>query len=610
MNAQPLNRRTLLHQAALVAAALGIQQFALACAGRPTPTAMTPAASLVPSAEPLTASATASAQPTITATPSATPAPPTAQPTPEPTAAAATFPTPLRWGFDDAGGPAHLEQTSWAAQCISEFGFDTWVMHYMPASTVEFDIAQIRGIDTWCAKQGVQWILNLEDANWVASHTDSKGREWYNRADGRQYFLFPDDILAELGQCSQLRGLMYDEAEHMQNCRHLINSINKPFFFNPDGQRLEGAAEGMATACREVAEHHARFGLHLFTESVFPVMLDNFARAGFTAATKILKENWSPAYYAVALGTALQYGKELWITPDLWGDCGQGGFLNNGYPGHSVEEYHSALLMAYALGADSIYTENLAYDNLNKGLGSLVLAQALKYEVTSYGAVTRAFRKEYVPTHPRMYRWQDVRPRTAIIHQTDGCWGQRASWLPDTLFGNPEWHSSEVTEGWLRVFHLLSRGVIPPDALSWHNTNLCKNRPYQLFCPLDGVIVYDHLVRPERLQGLEVIFLTGIGVSEATLAGVRQAVQAGATCIGRPTLLPEAIRAAAMAGDVADGEGRWVASETFLDSRVRSAVEHVLPAENVLTYRFDDTRVTLRPINGDPNNLKVESTSA
>jgi len=62
----------------------------------------------------------------------------------------------------------------------------------------------------------------------------------------------------------------------------------------------------------------------------------------------------------------------------------------------------------------------------------------------------------------------------------------------------------------LRVFHLLSRGVIPPDALSWHNTNLDIARPYQVFCPLDGVIIYDHRVQPELLQGLEVIFLTGL----------------------------------------------------------------------------------------------------
>jgi hypothetical protein len=509
--------------------------------------------------------------------------------------------SPLRWGFDDDFGPANLELFPWMPELIREFGFDTWNMHYYPAETLAEDVAHIRRVDAWCATQGMQWLADVEYSNGHLQHVDSLGRDWYNRADGRHYFLFPDDLLAELGRCQHLSGLLYDEAEHMQNFRH--GEMNLPHFYNPAGHKLEEAAEGFTAACREIVAHHARFGLRLYTESVFPVMLDCFARAGITPNIKILKENWSPAYYAVALGAARQYGKELWITPDLWG-------LNhwyNNYPGHSVDEYRSALLMAYSLGADCIYTENLAHGWGRHKKGGLIRVTPDGYEVTDYGAVTRAFRQEYVLAHPRIYRWQDVRPRTAIIRQQDGCWGQRKSWIPDTLFGNPEWHSDDVTEGWLRVFHLLSRGVIPPYTLSWHNTNLAQTRPYQLFCPLNGVIVYDHLVRPELLQGLEVIFLTGIGINPETLAGVHQAVRAGATCIGRPELLPEDVRVAAGQGLVSEGQGKWLASETFLDDAVRKAVEPVLPAPDELTYRYGDTRVVLRPINGDPNNLEVET---
>jgi hypothetical protein len=509
--------------------------------------------------------------------------------------------TPLRWGFCDDWGPANLETYPWMPEVIREFGFDTWNMHYYPTDTLAEDVAHIRRVDAWCAGLGVQWLADIEYANYHREHTDALGREWYNRPDGRHYFLFPDDLLGVLGQCTCLRGLVYDEPEHMQNFRQ--GSIDKPLFYDPTGRRLQDAAEEFTAACREVVAHHARYGLRLHTESVFPVMLDCFAGAGMTANIKFLKENWTPAYYAVALGAALEYGTELWITPDLWG-------LNDwydNYPGHSVDEYRSALLMAYSLGADCIYTENIAHDWGKLKKGSLIRIKDDGYDVTPYGAVTRWFRKEYEPTHPRLHRWQQVRPRTAIIRQQDACWGQRTSWIPDTLFGNPAWHSDEVTEGWLRIFHLLSRGVIPPDTLSWHNTNLSSSRPYQLFCPLDGVIVYDHLVKPECLQGLEVIFLTGIGISQVTLAGVRQAVQAGAMCIGRPALLPEDVRGEAQARDVLEGAGRWIASETFLDERVRQAVEHVLPVEDELTYRFGDVGVTLRPVNGDPNKLDVET---
>ncbi|MHB1356332.1 MAG: hypothetical protein ACYCZF_10195 [Anaerolineae bacterium] len=511
--------------------------------------------------------------------------------------------TPLRWGFCDDWGPANLEAYPWMPEVVHEFGFNTWNMHYYPAETLAQDVEHIHRVDAWCAELGMQWLADIEYSNYHKQHIDSLGRDWYNRPDGRHYFLFPDDLLAELGNCKCLRGLVYDEAEHMQNCRQ--GSIDRPLFYDPIGRRLQDASQEFTAACREVVAHHARFGLKLHTESVFPIMLDCFARAGMTPNVKILKENWSPAYYAVALGAARQYGTELWITPDLWG---LDDWYDN-YPGHSVDEYRSALLMAYSLGADCIYTENIAHGWGPLKKGGLIRAEADRYEVTPYGAVARWFRQEYQPVHPRMYRWQDVRPRTAIIRQQDACWGQRTSWLPDSLFGNPEWRSDDVTEGWLRVFHLLSRGVIPPDTLSWHNTNLSSTRPYQLFCPLDGVIVYDHLVQSELLQGLEVLFLTGIGVSEVTLTGIRQAVRAGATCIGRPALLPEEVRDESQIRDVAEGAGRWIASETFLDERARCAVAPVLPREDKLTYLFGHSRITLRPIGGDPNKLDVETVS-
>ncbi|MHB9032519.1 MAG: globin family protein [Anaerolineae bacterium] len=513
-----------------------------------------------------------------------------------------TSATPLRWGVDDSGGPAHLELTKWGSACLEEFGFDTWVHHYIPQPTVEEDIAQVQRIDAWCQQQGIQWLLNVEDANFTASHTDSLGREWYVQPDGRQYFQFPDDILAVLGKCRALRGLLYDEAEHMQNCRHAVNQINRPYFYNPDGCKLADAADELTEACREIVNHHRRYGIQLYTESVFPVMLPCFARAGMTAATKVLKEDWSPPYYAVALGAALEYGTELWMTPDLWGGVGK----YHDYPGHSVDEYESALLMAYSLGADGIYTENLAYDHHKRGRGSLVLAGEDGYNVTAYGKVTRAFKQEYIPSHPRHYRWQDVRPRTAIVRQEDGCWGQLTSWLPDYLLGNPDWHSDDINEGWLRAFHLLSNGVLPTYALSWHNSILGRQRAYQVFCPLDGVVVFDHHVQPNLLRGLEVIFLTGIGISPETLAGVCEAVRLGTTCIGRPALLPDDIRQAASQSAVADGNGKWLASESFLGDDVREAVRAVLPKGDELTYRFGDTQAVLRPESGNPNRLEAE----
>ena len=176
------------------------------------------------------------------------------------------------------------------------------------------------------------------------------------------------------------------------------------------------------------------------------------------------------------------------------------------------------------------------------------------------------------------------------------------------LFGNKQWPSNETTEAWLTVWRLLSRGVIPKDALSWHNTDLRKSRPYQVFCPLDGVVVFDDRVGAERLAGVEVIFLTGLGVTEPTLTAIEQCVRRGATCVALPHLLPDRVRAATgEQGELQDGKGLWLATPDFLAPAVKDRVAHVLPEEDVIRYRFGNHLVTFRPVDGDMDHLNVQT---
>jgi hypothetical protein len=506
----------------------------------------------------------------------------------------------IRWGFDEYGHDQRLDQRPWAAEAMDAFGFDVWVHHYRPLESIQGNIDAIREIDAWCGERGMTWLLNVEDANWKAGFVDENGRDWYNRDDGRHYFLFPDEVLPALGACEHLQGLLYDEAAHMQGCgNQMAEGIDKPWVYDPEarGDALEDAADAFVEAVSELAALHERHGIALYTEHVFPVMYHGFARAGWIAATKVLKENWSPAYLACAMGAALQYDTPLWVTPDLWG--------LGGYPGHSVEEYRSALLLAYHLGADAIYTESLTFDHENRGLGSLVHDLGDGYEVTPYGRVTRWFRQAYMPSHPRGYTFRDVRPRVAIVRQEDGCWGQGVSWLPDRLFGHHGWQATTTTEAWLRVWHLLSRGVIPADSLSWHGGSN-QGKAHQLFCPLDGVVVYDHHVGAERLRGLEAIFMVGMGVSEETLVAMDEAVQAGAICVTQPHLAPQQVLdGMGEDGILAQGKGRWIVQADPLAPEVRRAMQPILPPADELRYRFGDTRVTIKPIEGDPDRLEV-----
>ena len=505
---------------------------------------------------------------------------------------------PLRWGVDDAGTKGRLLTHPKGKQILEEFRFNFLVTHHLPRPTILQNRNYIRSLDRWCQDADVEWVANLESANFRKEHIDDKGLDWFNRPDGRHFWLFPDEVLKEYGECKRLWGFMYDEAAHMQNSRNKIAGLDAPWIFDPEGHTLEGAAKGFTEAVRKIEQLHAKHGIRLSTEHVFPVLFHSFARARWTPCTKVLKENWSPAYIACALGAALQYDRELWISPDLW-KLGK-------YPGHSPDEYRSALLLAYHMGADRIHTENLAFQSKKHPHGSLVRLTQDDYELTEYGKVAKWFGRDYMPNTPRAYSFRDIKPRVAIIRQPDACWGQSDSWLPDTLFGHKQWQSNAKTEAWLKIWHLLSRGVIPENSLSWHNLKIRNTLPYQVFCPLDGVVAFDHHVGIKNLKGVEVIFLTGLGLTAETQEAVKQSVADGATCVALPHLLPKRIRQkTGENGELRDGKGCWVATTDFLAAHVKQRVQHVIPKSDEIRYRFGDHVVVFEPVDGDMNKLKV-----
>ncbi|UCD30099.1 MAG: hypothetical protein JSV03_06400, partial [Planctomycetota bacterium] len=188
------------------------------------------------------------------------------------------------------------------------------------------------------------------------------------------------------------------------------------------------------------------------------------------------------------------------------------------------------------------------------------------------------------------------------------CWGQGRSGfsiLTDQLFGNPEWKSNEITEAWFQIWHLLTRGTVAKDGISWFCTSY-KNRPYQVFCPLDGVVVFDHHVGFKHLDGVEVIFLTGLGVTPETIRAVERCVLNGATCVGLPHLLPRrVITQCGSRGILSDGRGLWIVTDDFLADRVRRHVRHVIPKQDVIRYQFGKYVVNIKPVDSDMNRLTV-----
>jgi hypothetical protein len=519
--------------------------------------------------------------------------------------------TSLRWGFDDIGVQGRdcrnegcLLMHPKATELLEELRFNLWVTWYPDKAcswSYERNREYVRRIDAFCEKHHMDWVANQLAPLWNTAPErciDPEGHDWFNRSDGRHCFQFPEPLLSELGRCSRLLGLLYDEAEHHQNNANAVPGLDLPSIYDPNGDELVDAADGHTAAAAATASHHLRYGLRLYTEQVFPVMFHDFARAGFTAGTKVLKEGWAPVQIACAMGAAIQYNTELWVSPDLWGI--------QGYPGHSPAEYFSALVLAYHMGADCIYTESLALDHGNNDTGSLILMTPEDYRLTPYGEAAKQFIREYVPAHPRHYSFRGLRPRVVVIRQEDGDWGQANApypWTPNRLFGSKTWKSTEITRAWFKIWHLLTRGAVPETGLTWWCDGY-RGRPYEVLCPLDGVVVYDHLVRYEHLEGAEVLFLTGISISRETLDAVSRCVREGATCISLPHLAPEHVRDALDDhGVLTEGQGRWVVDADFLSETVRDSVASLVPQDDCIRYRFGDAEVVFSPVDGDMNRV-------
>jgi hypothetical protein len=136
------------------------------------------------------------------------------------------------------------------------------------------------------------------------------------------------------------------------------------------------------------------------------------------------------------------------------------------------------------------------------------------------------------------------------------------------------------------------------------------------------VVVYDHLVSAELLEGVDWIFLSGHTIPGETLEVIARRVRAGATCLLPTRMLPAAAQAEKWddLNILPDGAGRWVAPRDWYslhyepftngpcDRILREALQGALGPEDCLQYAFGDRRLVARMINGDPDALEFAVT--
>lgn len=429
-----------------------------------------------------------------------------------------------------------------------------------------------------CEGAGLRYVLNFERApiGWTPP------AELKERLQGRPWFL----------------GFMLDEADHMQLNAHwpvvdYYGYEDEHFLAETEGMDLISAQRAVLSALRSRHEACRVGGKAAAVEFLFPVMMHTAARAGLNVSPKILKETCGPAMLAVAMGAARQYGVDLWVDVDYW--------WHNEAIGHSAERFRSALLLAYWSGASLIYVEGGARWARGHPVGEAI------------EAAYADFIRHYAPAHPRPFTWRDLRPRTAIIRFDDTCFDLRQRYLgefPGPLYGHVP--AEEENAEWLSIWSLLSHGFVRTDSLS-HQWEARRFGSRTLFVPLDNVVVYDDEVGYETLEGLRLIFLTGVKLSEATLEVVGRRVREGALCVLPPRLAPaeSGLRQVREITRVADGAGAWLVVPEFyrlhyecfcggpVTAELREALAGLVGDGDHLVYDFGEWEVRLGQQGGD-----------
>jgi hypothetical protein len=428
---------------------------------------------------------------------------------------------------------------------------------------------------------------------------------------------------------ARFQGIVFDELAHCRLLNH-HRGVEKLAQL-ADVSSIEAAYEKSLLGYRALHDKYGRLDVDVTATHVWPVLLHIAARAGFTPCPKICKEFYSSVSYAIGMGAALQYDRELCVDVDMW--------YYDLVPGHPAEEVESNLKLAYWLGADRVYLEGCGFNLLPIGqqgipFSLLTLATPNRYQLTEHGEMLRRFIREYIPNHPRTWTFRDVRPEVAIVRFPDSCYGQRyvsdgqTQWHQG-LFGAANLSSNEDTEAWFGLWNLLTCGRSGQAGLSYFTKYLAAagyeslpqegvvpslySRPVQaeshkFFAPLRGVVVFDHLVGYKCLEHVPLIFLTGVSVSEETQRALVKRAREGATVVVWKKF-------ASMFGvhdydsgtkTVTTGRGKIVVADNFSCGEVWQACWPLMPRVDEIRYRFRDQTVVMKKITDNRVEVQIQ----
>ncbi len=506
---------------------------------------------------------------------------------------------------------------------LDEFGIRYVDVHLYGIERFKTDRAagcagMILDIDHNMRRHGKVYTLNVELSNFRQSVEITPGVNEFEQPDGSHRWDLRMEWLRPLLPPAQtnraLLGISYDECEHMLLANNMTagpdSGFDAPWLANTQGMGLETAYDRLVAAAADLRTRHYEGNVSLRTEQVWPDLFHLFARAGWTITPKALKENFTPVVLSIAMGAALQYSDRtrFQVSPDLWG--------RTKYPGHSAQSLRSALLMAYWVGAETVYVEGFDYNPSKPGMRhhpDAVACESLvrwiddtHYEPTAYGRVFKDF-VEYTSVNPRPITWRDYRPRVAIVRLPDGAWGQyvyganeQRPWR-NRLLGSRDCPVDAPAREWLQVWPVLTHGAVRPGAISYNNDRVYPEGIGEFFVPLDSVAVFDHTVTGPVLDPVECFVVCGHALSPETFAALRARAAKGATVLIAGRLYDRyAVRDKFPPGD-------WLVVDDFASPAVAAKLQPFLGSPDVARFRFARHTVEFKR-DGTPDRIEVKVT--
>ncbi len=408
-------------------------------------------------------------------------------------------------------------------------------------------------------------------------------------------------------------GVVFDELAH---CRLLNNHSPIPLADPSTFYNLDTAYETTLAAYGDLHAHYAAFDVPVVATHVWPVLLHVAARAGFIPCPKICKEFYSSVSLAIGMGAALQYERPLWVDVDMW--------FWDLVPGHPPEEVWSNLMLAYWLGADRVYLEGAGHNLTeagNQGTPFTLMNQITpeRYQLTPHGEMLRRFIREYLPENPRPWSFRDVRPAIAIVRFPDSDHGQAftgTGWWKPVLYGSEHLPSTRDTQAWFQIWNVLTFGATGRDGLSFFKTYDAAagyQRPrdehialhytarpvqadrHRFFTPLNGAVVFDHLVTYEHLKDIPLLFLTGVKVSEQTWKDLMRCVEEGAVLVAwGPLAQKHGFHNYVSGVEIhQQGNGRVILTDDFGYGQVVNEILPLLGHPDEIRYCFSENRIVV-----------------